>query len=175
MPLIKTITSAMSENPGLKICIDLGSGTGWVSNLLSEKFTRVIAIEPSASAIEISKHYFSHGFASNIEWKHGFAEKVLLEQNDLAGPIFVFTGVVLSHTPNRVAKKILRFINDNLALGSTGLLIEAWGNPRSESLWHIRSKEWWQANLSNCELDFYGPERENMPGEHLGLKFKKVK
>jgi SAM-dependent methyltransferase len=175
VPLIKTMTDAVSENPELKTCIDLGSGTGWVSNMLSEKFSRVVAIEPSASAIEISKHHFGHGFASNIEWKHGFAEKVLLEQNDLTGPIFVFTGVVLSHTPNRVARKVLKFINENLALGSAGLLIEAWGSPRSESLWHIRSRGWWQENLSNCDLDFFGPERENMPGEYLGLKFKKIK
>ena len=174
VPLIKSVNAAIINNPDLKICIDLGSGTGWVANLLSEKFSRVVAIEPSASAIEISKHYFRNGFASNIEWKHGFAEKVLLEEDDLTGPIFVFTGVVLSHTPNSVATKILKFINESLALGSEGLLIEAWGSPRSESLWHIRSKTWWQENLSNCELDFYGPERENMPGEYLGLKFKKV-
>lgn len=176
VPLLKAVSAALIENPNLKTCIDLGSGTGWVSNFLSEKFTRVVAIEPSASAIEISKYYFGEGFASNIEWKHGFAEEVLLrEQDNLTGPIFVFTGVVLSHTPNSVASRILKFINENLALGSEGLLVEAWGNRRSESLWHIRTKTWWQENLSNCELDFYGPERENMPGEYLGLKFRKVK
>ena len=137
-------------------------------------FSRVVAIEPSSSAIEISKYYFDHGFTSNIEWKNGFAEEVLLNVEALTVPIFVFSGVVLSHTPHKVAKKILKFINENLAIGSAGLLVEAWGNPRSERLWHVRSKAWWQENLDNFELDFYGLERENTPGEFLGLKFKKI-
>lgn len=175
VPLLKTVTDSIIENPDLRTCIDLGSGTGWVSNILSENFQRVIAIEPSSSAIEIAKYYFGPGLASNIEWKQGPAEVVLLELDDLIGPVFVFTGVVLSHTPEAIAKKILKYINEDLALGSAGLLNEAWGNPRRESLWHIRSKAWWQENLSNCELDFYGSERENMPGEFLGLKFKKVR
>jgi hypothetical protein len=175
VPLIGTITSLISENPNLKTCIDLGSGTGWVSNILSEKFSRVVSIEPSTSAIEISKHCFGYGYSSNIEWMQGFAEEILPELDELSGPTFVFTGVVLSHTPNSVAKKILRYFDENLLIGSAGLLVEAWGNPRSEKLWHIRSKAWWQENLSNCEIDFYGPERVNVPGEFLGLKFRKIR
>lgn len=175
VPLIETVTESISENPNLKTCVDLGSGTGWVSNILSEKFSRVISIEPCISAIEISKHYFGNGFTSNIEWKHGFAEEVLLDLEEITEPTFVFTGVVLSHTPHNVAKKVLKYINKNLANGSAGLLVEAWGRPRSERLWHVRSKVWWQENLSNCELDFYGPEREDTPGEFLGLKFKKIR
>ena len=127
VPLISTVTSMITENPNLKTCIDLGSGTGWVSNILSEKFARVVAIEPSNSAIEISKHYFDHGFSSNIEWMQGFAEEILPELEELSGPTFVFTGVVLSHTPNSVAKKILRYFDENLVIGSAGLLVEAWG------------------------------------------------
>jgi len=175
IPLMQTVTDLIKENSNLKTCIDLGSGTGWVSNILSENFSRVIAIEPSLSAIEISKHYFGHGSTSNIEWKHGYAEEVLLKLGELTGPTFLFTGVVLSHTPHKVAKKILKYINEDLAVGSTGLLIEAWGRPRSETLWHVRSKVWWQKNLSDCELDFYGPKREGAPNEYLGLKFKKFK
>jgi SAM-dependent methyltransferase len=175
IPLMQTVTDTIAENPNLKDCIDLGSGTGWVSNILSESFSRVVAIEPSLSAIEISKHYFGYGLTSNIDWKHGYAEEVLPNLTEVTGPTFLFTGVVLSHTPHKVAKKILRYINDDLAVGSTGLLIEAWGRPRSERLWHVRSKVWWQKNLSNCELDFYGPKREDAPSEFLGLKFKKFR
>jgi len=175
VPLMQTVTDSIIENPKLKTCIDIGSGPGWVSNILSESFSRVYAIEPSLSAIEISKRYFGHGLASNIQWKHGYGEEVLLNLEELSGPTFVFTGTVLSHTPNRVAKKILKYLNDDLGIGSTGLLMEAWGRPRSEKLWHVRSKAWWQKNLSNCELDFYGPEREDAPNEFLGLKFKKIR
>ncbi len=175
VPLIKTVTDAKILNPNLRTCIDLGSGTGWVSNILSEKFSRVVAIEPNISAIEISKHYFRNGFASNIEWKHGFAEEVLLNLEESSEPTFVFTGVVLTHIPNHVAKRILKYINANLAIGSAGLLIESWGTPRRERMWHVRSKVWWQESLSNCELDFYGPEREDNPGEFLGFKFKKIR
>lgn len=79
VPLMSTIMNVISENPNLRTCIDLGSGTGWVSNILSEKFARVVAIEPSDCAIEISKHYFGYGYSSNIEWMQGFAEEILPE------------------------------------------------------------------------------------------------
>jgi hypothetical protein len=41
-------------------------------------------------------------------------------------------------------------------------------------MWHVRSPKWWENHLSNCELDFYGSERPDFPGEYLGFRFKKI-
>lgn len=157
------------------VCIDIGAGTGWAANFLADRFTRVVAIEPNSNALEIANHFFGNSVKGNIEWHCGYAEEVLNELPNFYAPVFVITGVVLSHLPNTVAEKILATINTDLPVGSSGVLCEAWGSVRSENLWHIRSQSWWQRQLSNCELDFYGGEREGFPGEYLGLRFKKIR
>lgn len=38
-----------------KLAVDIGCGTGQVSNILAESFTTVIAVDPSSSQIEAAK------------------------------------------------------------------------------------------------------------------------
>lgn len=174
-PLLDYLEDLKLLNFNFDTCIDIGSGTGWISNILSDKFNQVLAIEPNRSAIEISIKYFNSGAKSNIQWFHGYAEHVLPRINYSSNPIFVVTGVVLSHLPNNSVRKILKLLNQQIPIGSVGLLCEAWGKTRSEKMWHIRPKKFWQKYLSNCDLEFYGPERSGFKGEYLGLKFVKVK
>lgn len=155
-------------------CIDIGSGTGWIANILAERFTTVIAIEPNANAIEVAKRFFGNGKDKNIEWHCGLAEAILYKLPKFDTPVFILTGVVLSHLPNKVAKRILKYVNDELPIGSSGILCEAYGAFRNEKMWHVRTKSWWQNQLRTCKLDFYGEEREDFPGEYLGIRFEKI-
>ena len=173
-PLLRTLDNKVLGHFD-DICIDIGSGTGWISNLLSIRFDKVIAIEPNANAISISKTFFGTGYKENIEWHCGYAENILREFSRFSSPVFIVSGVVLSHIPNRTVVKILKFINEELPLNSAGLLCEAWGSVRNEKMWHVRSDKWWEKQLSKCELSFYGRERSDSPGEYLGLTFKKIR
>jgi SAM-dependent methyltransferase len=172
-PLLEMLGQKKSDDFA-EICIDIGSGTGWIANILGETFARVIAIEPNSNAIEVARRFFGNGSKGNIEWHCGHAEKVLYGLPQFDTPVFVLTGVVLSHLPNRVVKRILKYVNDELPIGSSGILCEAYGSFRSEKMWHVRTNGWWQNQLSNCKLDFYGAEREEFPGEYLGIKFEKL-
>ena len=172
-PLLETLNNNLLGNFD-GVCIDIGSGTGWIANILSERFTKVIAIEPNSNAIEIAKRFFGNGSKENIVWRCGYAEKVLRELEKFDSPVFVVTGVVLSHLPNKVVREILAEINKGLPVGSSGVLCEAWGSARTEKMWHVRTQKWWEKHLPNCELDFYGDERPDFSGEYLGIKFKKI-
>ena len=52
--LFDTIHSFGSFNES-KLAVDIGCGTGQVSNILAELFTTVIAVDPSSSQIEAAK------------------------------------------------------------------------------------------------------------------------
>lgn len=155
-----------------KLAIDIGSGAGWLSYKLSEIFEKVIAIEPSEKAVNISKKIYNN--ASNIEWIVGYAEDVFpIIENKNNEPTLFTTCSVFQHLENEYVLKVLKWINENAPINSILGFQELWGQELHLNMHHVRQKEWWINNLSNWELDFHGPKvLENTNKGIHGIKIK---
>jgi SAM-dependent methyltransferase len=148
--------------------IDIGSGTGWHSAQLSSTFNKVISIEPSAGAIEISNELYKDDKYKNIKKENGFAEDIL-RALALEEPTLYFTGCVLSHLRDKEVKAICKLINEKAPVGSILSFAECWGDDHHDFMWHVRSKDWWQKQLSNWELDFFGPPIQDLSNRNKGF------
>jgi len=148
--------------------IDIGCGAGWLSAKLSPKFHKIFAIEPSASGIAMAKKIFPENKYFNIKWIVGFAENEL-PKIELDQPSFFVTGCVLSHLTDKTVKQICTSINQIAPKKSILAFTECWGKESHDFMWHIRTKEWWQQALPSWELDFHGPNIQNIPGRHKGF------
>lgn len=136
--------------------IDIGSGAGWLSSLLSDVFVKVYAIEPSSKAYLIANKLYPD--KKNITWICGFPNRGLECIPQLKSPCLVVTCSVLQHIRDNDVKEILSFINKKLPKNSILSLQELWGDIVHLDMHHSRSKEWWSSKLSNWDLDFHGPE-----------------
>ncbi len=164
----------LNKYPNVRgFAVDIGSGNGWLSAELSAYFKKVIGIEPSKMGIEIAKQLFPLSSYPQIEWKEGFAEEVLPTLN-FSEPVLFVTGCVLSHLRDKEVADICRVINDKAPVGSILGFSECWGEEWHQIRWHVRTKEWWQKNLNNWDIDFHGPQVE-VPGRHKGFHAVKVK
>jgi 2-polyprenyl-3-methyl-5-hydroxy-6-metoxy-1,4-benzoquinol methylase len=158
-----------------KVAVDIGSGAGWLSaRLQREGFEKVIAIEPSLAAIKISQQLYPANEYSNIDWINGFSEEELTKLDLKEATLFV-TGCVLSHLPDKAVSKICKIINQKAPVGSILAFSECFGKQSHEYMWHIRTKAWWQKNLSGWDLDFYGPNIQNNPARYKGFHGIKVR
>jgi len=162
------LQEVISNFPLRDLAIDIGSGSGWISYLLSRHFDRVISIEPSSNAIAIAKDHFLAPSFGRIEWRCDYAEKQL-HNLDSNVPILVTSSVVLSHLRDDAAKKVLAALDENSLEGSQFLLTEAWGDDVMKPMWRVRTRDWWRASLPNCQIDFFGPNSVGRKNEHLGL------
>lgn len=161
----------IDENPNInKLAIDIGGGVGWLSAKLSDYFEKVISIEPSEDAVNISKALYSE--KENISWNIGFAEDFLSELKIETSALFV-TCSVLQHLDDDVVENILKMINDKAPVGSILSFQELWGIYVNTNMHHVRTKEWWSERLNNWDLNFHGPEV--MPNTNKGIQGKKVK
>jgi hypothetical protein len=142
-----------------------------LSAKLSKEFKTVIGIEPSSTAIKMAKELHP---PKNIQWEVGFAEDKIKEIK-CKEPIAFFTSIVLSHLTDEAVAKVCHSINSVAPRGSILDFGEAWGKEFHKYMWHIRTKEWWQQNLPGWELDFFGPEIENVKGRHMGFHGVKTK
>jgi hypothetical protein len=70
---------------------------------------------------------------------------------------------------------ICKIINEKAKKGSALSFSECWGEEFHKHMWHVRTKEWWQTQLSNFELDFHGGQVENVPGRFKGFHGIKVR
>jgi hypothetical protein len=154
--------------------IDIGSGAGWFSAQFSKNFKKVIAMEPSSSAINIARQLFPKEEYSNIDWNTGFAETILPSIN-LSEPSFFFTGCVLSHLTDASTKEICKIIDAFATKGSILSFAECWGTESRSFMWHIRTQEWWKNALPSWKLDFHGSEIQNIPDRHKGFHGVKIK
>lgn len=161
----------LAQHPGVRsLAVDIGAGTGWVSGVLSKYFQTVLALEPSAAALEIAQHLYPHSTFGNIEWRHGFAED-LLAHMDISQQALFITGVVLSHLRDREAQRILHFLS-KAPKGSILAFNEAWGEESHRLRWHVRTKSWWSTQLPGWKLNFHGAFEE---GKTYALGFHGVK
>lgn len=141
------------ENKKFSFAFDIGSGTGWHSNLMSEYTGKVFGIEPSKHAQEISKKLYPEN--SKIEWINDFAQKALAGIS-IEEPALFNSSCVLSHLDDRTVKQICAEINRISKPGSCLSFSECHGMYFSDSknLWHVRPKSWWKEIFPEWEFHF---------------------
>lgn len=171
------VKDLLFKNPQVKIAVDVGSGTGWSAAALSPLVDRVIGIEPSQAAIDISKNIYKEAEYPNINWIQGFSEKIL-PMLTLEKPTLFLTGCVLNHIRDKEVEKICIEINKIAPVGSVLSFAENWGGEWHQLMWHVRTKDWWQEQLPGWKLDFHGPEvdeKDEYKGRyHKGIHGVKV-
>ena len=142
------------DSTDFKTAVDIGSGTGWLANYLivERNYTKVYAIEPSESAIDIAKRLYPD--QKKVKYINGFAEEELLKIK-LTKPTFFSTLCVLTHLEDETVISILDSMNKISSTGSVYAASEPWGPKYEESAWNIRPPEWWVENLPDWEFEFY--------------------
>lgn len=147
--------------PEIKIGVDIGCGTGWVANLMSETKDIVYAIEPSQAAINIAKTLYPSN--DKVIWKVGFAQEHIFTLN-LEGPALFNCFCVLSHLEDDDVIEICSQINKVAKHGSVLSFSECFGCNYHANLWHIRETFWWQEIFSDWQFDFFGPSLGDSTG-----------
>ena len=157
------------DSTKFKTAVDIGSGTGWFANYLvnERKYTKVYAIEPSESAVDIAKKIYPD--QKKVKYINGFAEEEL-SKIKLTKPSLFSTLCVLTHLKNETVIPILSTINKIAQTGSVLACSEAWGIRHIEDAWNIRSPEWWVENLPNWEFEFYNDYVLPHPTDHPRYK-----
>jgi 2-polyprenyl-3-methyl-5-hydroxy-6-metoxy-1,4-benzoquinol methylase len=163
------IRDVLAQHPGVKTAIDVGSGTGWVSASVHDLVGTVIALEPSAAAIDISRRAYPAEKYPNITWHQGFAE-ALLPTLTLTTPTIFITGCVLSHLRDQEVEKICQAIVAIAPAGSVFAFSECWSEsePWHQHMWHVRTKAWWQAQFPGWTLEF-GGLKHDQGDYHMGI------
>ena len=157
------------DSTDFKTAVDIGSGTGWFANYLvnERKYTKVYAIEPSESAIDIAKRLYPD--QKKVKYINGFAEEELLKIK-LTKPSLFSTLCVLTHLEDETVISILESMNKISSTGSVFTASEPWGPEHKEPAWNIRPPEWWVENLPNWEFEFYSDC--NIPHPPIPVRYK---
>lgn len=167
------IDAILKENPQLnKLAVDIGSGVGWMSKFLSTKFEKVLAIEPSQSASNISKKLIVN---DNIRFINDYAEKTLNELSPSKDPVFYVTGRVLTHLGDKQTIAIINAINKHSCSGSVFSLAEVWGEENfHQRIWHIRTKKWWKHYFGSSWIIDFQNNPIQAKGRFVGMIGKKI-
>ncbi len=163
------IQDMLTKHQMIQTAVDIGSGTGWVSAALHPLIPTIIALEPSAAAIDISKRAYPNETYPNITWHTGFAED-LLPLLTLTTPTIFVTGCVLSHLRDQEVEKICAAIVKIAPAESILALSECWSEetPWHQQMWHVRTKAWWRAQFPDWTLEFGGTKHPH--GDyHMGI------
>jgi len=157
------------DSNDFKTAVDIGSGTGWFANYLvaERKYTKVYAIEPSESAIDIAKRLYPD--QNKVKYINGFAEEELLKIK-LTKPSLFSTLCVLTHLKDESVIPILSAIDNIAKIGSVLSCSESWGPQHIEDAWYIRPPEWWVENLPNWEFEFYSDYIVPHPADQIRHK-----
>jgi SAM-dependent methyltransferase len=133
--------------------LEIGSGAGWLSHLISPYFRQVFSIEPSESGHTLAKQYF--GQAKNINFLNVDITG-LRNLQQIPNFQFFMTCFVLSHLNNKEVKVISEYISSVGSIGSEALLIERWSTNRvTGRMWHIRTPDEWRKLFPNHDLYFH--------------------
>lgn len=162
------IRNLLAQHANINTAVDVGSGTGWGAAAISPLVDKVLALEPSLAALDISKRAYPETDYKNITWIQGFAEEILPTLK-LNTPTIFFTGCVFSHLRDKEVLLICKIIDETAPAGSVFSFAEAWGDKTWHQLmWHIRTKEWWQGAFPNWTLNFHG-DVEAGKDYHMGI------
>lgn len=117
--------------------IDIGSGAGWLLQKTSPIFKKVIAVEPSETAIEVSKKINKE--AINIDYR--VTDMIdFIKNYEFNKSVFITTSTVLNHIKDYYVKDFLKEINNKLPEDSVIYFDERYDKNLQLPLWHIRSK-----------------------------------
>lgn len=147
-PILDVILTIPDE---IKIAVDIGSGVGWGSNYLSQKFDRVYGIEPSVHAMKTAQSLY--GKSDKIVWINGFAEEEL-RKLELETPALFYTACVLSHLTDETVSQICSAVNEIAKPGSYLSFSENWSRDLHQHLWHSRTTDWWGKQFPDWNLTF---------------------
>ncbi len=151
--------------------VDIGCGSAWLMHKTSPLFKRVIGIEPVKEIIEINKQIITErGNFSNLEFVNmDMVDGMkMLKLNE---PAFITTSTVLSHIKDFYVKDFLKEVNI-LPEGSALFFDERYDRNIQQSMWHIRSKNWWAKNLPDWQLEFFSLENTGYQSGVFGRKVK---
>lgn len=152
----------------LNIAVDVGSGHGWISQLLAQDFDKIYSIEPSEAAQNIAKQLYP---LDEIEWICGFAEDEL-NKLKLEEPALFVTSCVFSHLDDETVVAICKAIDSLSKSGSVLSLSENWSlhdKAFAQKLWHSRTEEWWQKQFPGWVFDFRQKKSSTGEGSFKGL------
>lgn len=152
----------------LKYAVDIGSGAGWISQLLSQNISKVYAIEPSQPAQDIAKRLYPD--RTNIEYMCGFAEEQMAKLV-LTEPTIFVSSCVLSHLSDETVMSICKKIDELAVEGSVISFSENWSerNGIQEEMWYSRTKDWWKSQFPQWDLVFKTDYPSNRPGMYKGF------
>ncbi len=142
---------ALGLFPNRNLHIDIGSGTGWLLRKTSPLFEKVIGIEPSKAATNVSSRILKDN--QNIEYINEDMVDAILKMQ-LKSPAFFTTSIVLSHIKDFHVSNLLEVLN-SAPEGSTLYFYENYDTPISHRHWYIRNRNWWSSQLPNWDLSFF--------------------
>jgi SAM-dependent methyltransferase len=148
------------------IAIDIGSGTGWLVKKLSPIFKKVIAVEPSSAALDVSRKV--NQSSDNVL----YVNKDMLDainELDIKEPVFITTSTVLNHIESNYVAEFLKTIN-NLPSASVLFFDERYDKNTNWNMWHVRNKDWWRSNLPSWQLIFLDIENSGYPTGIYGIR-----
>lgn len=160
-------TTALKKFTHRSTHIDIGTGIGWLLRKTSPLFDRVIGIEPSETAVAVSKEILKE--YDNIS----HINKPMLEAfQDIPfdTPIFFTSSTVFSHISDFHVAQFLSLLQ-SVQNGSTLYFDENYNTNINHKLWRIRNKEWWAKNLPDWQLSFFDIQND---GYSLGIYGEKV-
>ncbi len=152
------------SNPLPPMHVDIGSGNGWLVRKTSLLFKDVIGIEPSMTGVAIAKEINKGN--RNVRFINKDMVDGLTDLNPNS-PVFITTATVLSHIEDSSVEEFLKLV-DNLPINSTLCFDERYDKNMQWSMWHIRSKEWWEKHLPNWQLFFLNLENNNYASTIFG-------
>lgn len=162
---------AISMLSGITMHVDIGCGSAWLLYKTSPTFKRAVGIEPVKEIIELNKKIIAErGGFSNIEFVNMDMVDGMkaLKINE---PAFITTSTVLSHIKDFYVKEFLKEVNI-LPEGSALFFDERYDRNIQQSMWHIRSKNWWAKNLPDWQLEFFSLENTGYRSGVFGRKVK---
>jgi len=145
----------LERNNSITKLIDIGSGTGWFVNFVSDNFNNIksiYGIEPSSAAIALSKKIYKE--KDSITYLNDFAHIAL---SKLDKDVYLITTfAVFQHLPRRYTKKIIKSIDNICLKGSKIIFNEPIGesNLNNYRLHYARTKNFYTKNLKNFNVEF---------------------
>ena len=119
------------------VVADIGTGTGYLLGILSERFRKVIAVDPAEAMLDVARHRPEVRTAQNIEFRRGSLEKLPIESGEVD---LAIASLVLHHVeqPAEAIAELARGIK----VGGRLLIIEQAAHQLVE--FHERMGDgWW--------------------------------
>ena len=146
--------AALGLQPARRVALDYGCGVGRLSRALATRFDRVIGVDISRTMLDEARAANSH--AANIDFRRGTGRN--LDSIDDASIDFLYSNIVLQHTPVDDQRALIREFCRVLAPGGT-LVFQAPARANMRTLHGIAQRVLGNGVLNIARRAVYGPER----------------